>query len=160
MKRISFSSMDYLMKLNDIYKDKAVNMLNGDELKGLNNQGVYINNIDYTIDLGFSFDSDKLIEEMTDKLGFHLDGELNLRIIEEDYKNNVSFWLVDEETDIKIRVKIYNKFIQSMESPAVRKQWGSHLLHWINNDNKQRRAAQYDKLISEIMWQNIFSNKL
>ena len=141
-----FKSMDYLMKLNDIDKDKAIHILTGDELKGLNNQGVYINNIDYTIDLGFSFDSDKLIEEMTEKLGFHFEGELNLRIIEEDYKNNVSFWLVDEETDIKIRVKIYNKFIQSMESPAVRKLWGSHLLHWINNDNKQLNEATYKSL--------------
>ena len=28
-----------------------------------------------------------------------------------------------------------------MESPAVRKHWGSHLLHWINNDNKQLNEA-------------------
>ena len=79
------------MKLNDIDKNKAINIFNGDELKGLKNQGVYINNIDYTIDFWFSFDSDKLIEEMIDKFDFHYDGELNVRIIEEDYKNNVSF---------------------------------------------------------------------
>ena len=141
-----FKAMDFLMKLNDIDKDKAINILKGDELKGLNNQGIYINNIDYTIDLGFSFDSDKLIEELIEKFDFHYDGELNLRIIEEDYKNNVSFWLVDELTDIKIRVKIYNKFIQSLESPAVRKSWGSHLLHWINNDNKQLNEATIKSL--------------
>ena len=58
------------MKLNDIDKDKAINILKGDELKGLNNQGVYINNIDYTIDLGFSFDSDKLIEGLIKNLMF------------------------------------------------------------------------------------------
>ena len=80
-----FKAMDFLMKLNDIDKDKAINILKGDELKGLNNQGIYINNIDYTIDLGFSFDSDKLIEELTENFDFHYDGELNLRIIEEDY---------------------------------------------------------------------------
>ena len=57
-----FKAMGFLMKLNDIDKNKSINILNGDELKGLNNQGVSINNIDYTIDLGFSFDSDKLIE--------------------------------------------------------------------------------------------------
>ena len=26
--------------------------------------------------------------------------------------------------------------MQAIESPAVRKSWGSHLLHWINNDNQ------------------------
>ena len=56
-------------------------------------------------------------------------------------KNKVSFRLVDEMADIKIRVELYNKFIQAMESPAVRKFWGSHLLHWINNGNKQLNEA-------------------
>ena len=45
------------MKLNDIDKEKAIDILIGDELKVLNNQGVYMNNIDYTRDIGFSFDT-------------------------------------------------------------------------------------------------------
>jgi len=141
-----FKSMDFLMKLNDIEYEKATYILKDQELKGLNNQGIHINNVDFTVDMGFSFDSDKLIEELINNFDFHYDGELHLRIIEEDYKNNVSFWLIDEMTDIKIRVKIYNKFVQALESPAVRKQWGSHLLHWINNDNKQLNEAAKQSL--------------
>ena len=101
---------------------------------------MHINNVAFTIDVGFSF-TDKLIEEFINNFDFHYEGELNLRTIEEYYKNNVSFWLIDELTDIKIKVRIYNKFIQALESPAVRKFWGSHLLHWINNDNKQLNEA-------------------
>ena len=136
-----FKSIEFIMKLNDIDQNKAIQILSGAELQGLNNQGVYINDIDFTIDIGLTFDTKKLIDELIDKFDFHYDGELHLRTIEEDYENNVSFWLVDDETDIKIRVKCYNKFIQSLESPAVRKQCGSHLLNWINNENKMLDEA-------------------
>ena len=136
-----FKSIEFIMKLNDIDQNKAIQILSGAELQGLNNQGVYINDIDFTIDIGLTFDTKKMIDELIDKFDFHYDGELHLRIIEEDYDNNVSFWFVDDETDIKIRVKLYNKFIQSLESPAVRKQCGSHLLNWINNENKMLDEA-------------------
>ena len=69
------------------------------------------------------------------KFDFHYDSELHLRISEEHYLNTDSFWFVGDETDITIRCDIYSKFIQSLESPAVRIMWGSHLLHWINNDS-------------------------
>lgn len=142
----SFKLMDYLIKLNDIDKDRANNILQGQELQALNNQGIYINNIDYTVDLGFSFDSDILINELMTNFNFHFDGELHLRFIEEKYKNIVHFWILDKLTDIKIRVKIYNKFIQTMESPAVRTSTGSHLLHWINHDNKDFDDAIFKSL--------------
>ena len=93
------------MKVNDIEYDKATYILKGEELKGLNNQGVHINNVDFTIDMGFSFNTDKLTEGLINNFDVHDEGELNLRIIEEYYKNNVSFWLIDETTDNKIRVK-------------------------------------------------------
>ena len=76
-----------------------------------------------------------MIEYLIDKFDFHYGGELNLRIIEEDYDTNASFWLVDDETGMNIRVTLYKNNIQAMGSPAVRKSCGSHLLHWINNDN-------------------------
>ena len=56
------------MKLNDIDQAKAINILEGGELLGLNNQGIYIDNVDFTIDCGFTFDTDKLIDELLKKM--------------------------------------------------------------------------------------------
>jgi len=58
-----------------------------------------------------------------------------------NYNNEISFWIIDEITGIEIRSKIYNKFIQTMESPAVRTAFGSHICKWINNKNKTINEA-------------------
>ena len=74
---------------------------------------------------------------------------------------------MDDETDMKIRVKLYNKFIQAMESPAVRTWCGSHLLHWINNNNNELNKATdkslnygYTRLEMTFYTETIPSNEL
>ena len=135
-----FKSNEFIMKFNDIDQAKAVNILEGDELLGLNSQGIYIDDVDFTIDCGFAFDTDKLIYELVKSLIF----------------------IMSDKYDVTIRVKLYNKFIQGLQSYAVRKQYGSHLLQWINNENKQLDKAIEKSLIVDCtrIETTVYTNKI
>jgi hypothetical protein len=37
----------------------------------------------------------------------------------------------------QMRMKIYNKFVQTIESPSVNGKWGTHLHDWVNNKGNQ-----------------------
>jgi hypothetical protein len=134
-----YKTIEYKLTLNDIDINKALKYLKGDYIKALKNKCVYLHDIDFTRDIGFSFDTNNLLNEMIDNYDFHYDGEKHKRIIVKEYDNEISFWFIDE--DIEIRVKIYNKFIQMIESPAVRSSFGSHICKWINNKNKMINEA-------------------
>lgn len=43
-----------------------------------------------------------------------------------------------------LRMKIYNKFVQSMKSPGVRQDLGCHIWHWTNNPGGQLYKAIND----------------
>ena len=75
--------------------------LKGDYIKALNDKCIYLHDIDMTRDIGFSFDTNNLINEMIDKYDFHYDGEKHKRIIEKDYNNEISFWIIDEDIEIR-----------------------------------------------------------
>ena len=125
--------------MNEIDINKALKFFNDGYIEALNEKCIYLHDIDFTRDIGFSFDTDNLINEMIDKYDFHYDGEKHKRIIEKDYNNNVEFWIIYE--DLEIRIKIYNKFIQTIESPAVRTNYGSHIAKWVNNKNQTLNKA-------------------
>lgn len=134
-----YKTIEYKITLNEIDINKALKYLNDEYIDALNGKCIYLHDIDFTRDIGFSFDTDNLINEMIDKFDFHYDGEKHKRIIEKDYNNEVSFWIIYE--DFEIRIKIYNKFIQTIESPSTRGAFGSHIAKWINNKNKRINDA-------------------
>ena len=70
-----YKSIEYKLTLNDIDINKELKYLKGDYLKALNNKCIYLHDIDYTRDIGFSFDTGNLLNEMINDVGFHLEGE-------------------------------------------------------------------------------------
>ena len=138
-----YKVIDYKITLNEIDMNKALLFLN-DNMDCLNSKCLYLHDIDYTIDMGFGFDTNNLKNELEKRFDFHYEGDKNRRFIQKDYDNNVEFWVVDEDENIDIRVKIYNKYIQMMESPSVRENYGSHICKWINSKNKT-----FDKAIEK-----------
>ena len=68
------NTIEFIMKLNYIDHAKTINILEGNEWLGLNNHGIYIDNVDVTIDCGFTFDTDTLIDEFSKQFDFHYEG--------------------------------------------------------------------------------------
>ena len=93
------------MKFNDIDQAKAVNILKGDKLLGFNNQGMYIDEVDFTIDCGFTFDTDELIDELWKSLIFIM-RENYIWGLSKKYNDEFSLWIEDEYDDVKIMVKL------------------------------------------------------
>ena len=110
-------------------------------LERLNREGLYVGDIDFTQDFKGLFDKDRLIKYML-SIGYRLQGKKIKKDLEEykatilDNNQHVSRNCLTfiTKTDVgTTRYKIYNKFVQSMESPSVRGKIGHHIKDWVNN---------------------------
>jgi hypothetical protein len=118
----------------------------------LKENNIYINDVDFTRDFGGVINKQDFINYLLDN-GFRMEGDVgNYKESKRTIKNNnnlvgnscVSF--VRKSEDGTMRYKIYNKFIQSMESAGVRKSIGNHILHWTNNPEIYLKEAIYKSL--------------
>ena len=96
---------------------------------------IYVHDIDITRDYAGVVDMAHLREHLQ-----YMDDIVLLDNQDKVGNNCVSFMRTTEE-DIRCRYKYYNKFIQSVESPGVRKKVGSHLIHWSNNPEPPLKEA-------------------
>lgn len=143
------------LKLTQLYLTLTVEKIEA----GLNKLGLYIYDYDLTTDIKGCIDKQKFIEYLIDKHGFTLgEGQKDKNIIENDHTVSntcLSFWL-ENETGF-LRVKLYDKFKQSLESGSVRSNVGSHLNNWINNPGSKlrdtlKRSVPYGVLRVEISY--------
>ena len=114
---------------------------NKDNLDRLNREGLYVGDIDFTQDFKGLFDKDMLIKYML-SIGYRLEGKKIKKDLEE-YKATIldnnqyvsrNCLTFITKTDVgTTRYKIYNKFVQSLESPSVRGKVGHHIKDWVNN---------------------------
>ena len=106
----------------------------------LQEEGLYINDIDITQDFTGTFNKTQLIQYLVEQdKRFQVEGCSKHReytIMDNDCSVGAScltFLYNDPLTEQTIRYKYYNKFVQSMESAGVRETVGNHMLDWISN---------------------------
>jgi len=110
------------------------------ELKKLLNKGLFIHDIDYTQDVAGCINKHKFIDYLEQRgEGFYLEEPDEKRDPHLRIKNNddttgrhcLTFIIV--KNGMILRIKFYNKFIQSMESGSVRASIGGHVADFVNN---------------------------
>ena len=114
-------------------------VVDNDTVSILHEHKFYVHDIDLTQDFAGTFNQQQLIKHLLSTGEFCIEGshERTLYTIKDD-DNKVGRSCLeimghDVLTGQSIRYKYYNKFIQSLESPGVRKTVGNHLSHWIHN---------------------------
>ena len=98
---------------------------------------LYLNDVDVTRDFIGSFDRQDLIDHLltNEEERFCLDGSEDIaecRILMNAHKvgYNCLTW-IETVSGIQLRYKIYNKFVQMLESESVRKNIGNHWESWV-----------------------------
>lgn len=111
-----------------------------EHLKYLNKGGLFIHDIDYTQDVAGCIDKHNFIDYLIKRReGFYLEetderGDPHLRIKDNDNitgRHCLTFLIV--KNGMILRIKFYNKFVQSMESGSVRSNIGGHVADFVNN---------------------------
>ena len=137
-----YSILKYKISTSELKLKQLINIFTTDNiLNGLNKSGLYICDYDITTDLKGCIDKELFINYLLKNHNFTFgDGKRHKNIIENDSTVSntcLSFWL-ENETGF-LRVKLYDKFKQSMESGSVRGNVGSHFNNWINNPGVKLR---------------------
>lgn len=104
-------------------------------------RGMFQQDIDLTKDVGCSFDKAKLADLI---MNLPPDTEMMCTVVDNDKtvgKHCLTFISTCPDTGIVIRFKIYNKFIQAVETAGVADMFGYSVDDWINNkDDKMRES--------------------
>ena len=120
-------------------------------MKKWNDDGLYINDIDYTVDIRGCMDKELLIQHLISNYSYNMEkqdttpdtldngGKIILDNTHLVGSHCLTFF--SKDNDIKKRKKFYNKFIQSLESRSVRSKIGSHISEWVNNPEERLRTT-------------------
>ena len=115
------------------------------KIKYLADNNIFINDIDFTQDFSGVINKENVIKHLLSRDDFRLQGSSESAehtILDNDFKiskNCLTF--IKHTNNGDVRFKFYNKFIQSLESPSVRGQVGSHLGDYISNPNLDLKQA-------------------
>lgn len=137
-----YSTLKYKISTNELKLSQLYETLTPEKIhSGLNKLGLYIYDYDITTDVKGCIDKKQFIDYLMHKHNFTFaEGQKHKNIIENDKTVSntcLSFWL--ENSTGFLRVKLYDKFKQSLESGSVRGNVGSHLNNWINNPGYKLR---------------------
>ena len=155
-----YSTLKYKISTNELKLTQLYNTLTEEKIHaGLNKLGLYIYDYDLTTDIKGCTDKQKHINHLMENHGLTFgEGQKHKNIIENDQTVSntcLSFWL--ENATGFLRVKLYDKFKQSLESGSVRGNVGSHLNNWINNPGQKirdtlKRSIEFGILRLEISY--------
>jgi len=138
-----FYYQEYKIACADVPYQTVLTFLRGKEY---NNYSLYLKDIDITLDYAGSFNRDEVVQCMEEQLGFRCEGEHkhgertilnNVR-----YVGNNCLTYMEEVDDVTTRCKIYNKFVQALESKAVRGYVGQHWRDWVAAENTRLAEAR------------------
>lgn len=102
-------------------------------------RGLFLQDFDLTKDVGCSFDKKRLVDLISAD-----DPHGVFTVIQNDSTVGtqcLTFMYTCPNTGIVIRFKIYNKFIQSLQTAGVADMFGYSLQEWINNKDPKMRAS-------------------
>jgi hypothetical protein len=134
------------VSLADSTYEKVTTFLNSETCRGLlEEEDVFIHDVDFTRDHMRLFCKQELIRYLLNEEDFRMakfasvgTTEGTAYIIDKNRlasRNCLTF--VRGTDNGTVRYKLYNKFVQSMESPSVRGKVGSHVADWVNNPEKE-----------------------
>ena len=114
-------------------------------IKSFNDEGIYINDIDFTQDFAGVINKEEVVRYLIENKDYVMEGYNTTGdyIIMDNNKlvgKNCLTFLHNTEHG-RVRYKFYNKFIQSIESPSVRGKIGSHIADWLYNPDEQLRNS-------------------
>ena len=105
-------------------------------MQTLTNNGIYVNDMDFTQDYRGVIDKTQVIEYLVNQHEYRIDAdsdEDDYHILSNDEVVSLNCLSIIHSTEqCRIRYKIYNKFVQMCESPSVRNAVGNHFAHWIH----------------------------
>ena len=108
--------------------------------------GMFIKDIDVTMDYAGSFDKDEVIDHLTANEGFREQGtcEEALRTIinNDSTVGNNCLTYMETIAGITIRQKIYNKMVQMLECKSVRSSVGCHWKDWVCQKDTRLATAR------------------
>ncbi|KAK8838418.1 hypothetical protein M9Y10_033047 [Tritrichomonas musculus] len=116
-----------------------------DAIKSFNNEGIYINDIDFTQDFAGVINKTEVMQYLIENKNYVMEGYNDTGdyiIMDNDKlvgKNCLTF--IHNTEHGRVRYKFYNKFVQSIESPSVRGKIGSHIADWLYNPDEQLRNS-------------------
>ncbi len=129
--KVELSSLDYKYVI-DAFSKKNI--------KYLINNFVYIGDIDFTLDMQGSFNKQEIINYLLTQKNFRM------QHVTEDNEENRNFYngtILDNNHLVgrnclsfmqdNIRYKVYNKFVQSIETKNNKDKIGTNIYNWINN---------------------------
>lgn len=109
-------------------------------------RGLFLCDVDCTIDYAGSFNRDQVIESMVSKFDFrcqgtHQDGEKTI-LDNSIFVGNNCLTYIEDVNGITTRCKIYNKMVQMLECKAVRESIGCHWRDWVIQDDTRLATAR------------------
>ena len=127
--------------LADVEIKKIVSIITSKEkIKNLEEQGIYLSDVDFTRDFMGVINKKKLKDYLLELDNFTMEGDYGEReytvLDNGKYVSNNCLTFIGKGEYGTIRFKLYNKFVQSMESPSVREKIGNHISDWCNNPQK------------------------
>ena len=144
--------------LSKIDPEQVFALINNiDAIQYLHKNNIYIHDIDFTRDYKGVFNKKQVIKHLVDNHGFveqedvHGDVDDPVIINNNHYVSNNCLTFIRDTSIGRIRYKFYNKFVQAMESPSVRKNIGSHIADWINNPEPRLKEAINNSLDTGIL---------
>ena len=124
--------------------------------KTLEDNNIFIHDIDFTRDYKGLFNKTELVDHLINNCGFrkentYNDSDTTIIANSNTVSKNCLTFIKTVEGNGTIRYKFYNKFVQSMESPSVRNRVGSHINDWCNNPELELNRAINNSLETGIL---------
>ena len=98
-------------------------------------RNIFLKDIDITMDYACSFDKDEVIQHLTTKKGFRVQGsanDVNGTILDNaNLVDNNSLTYMETVDGLTTPCKIYKKMVQMLESKSVRENVGQHWKDWV-----------------------------
>ena len=100
----------------------------------LRDNGLHINDIDFTRDYTGVIDKEEVIQHLlqTEDYSTNAEDYTPYHILSNDNAVSKNCLTILQEDLVRVRYKFYNKFVQMVESPSVRNAVGNHYANWIN----------------------------
>jgi hypothetical protein len=144
-----YFKQEFKVATANLFYEDVMNYLRVGSYKTFN---LFLNDVDVTMDYCGSFDT----EELTDHLLINeeegrfclqdsedTDAECTILLNSHKVGYNCLTW-IETVGGLKLRYKIYNKFVQMLESEAVRKNIGNHWQTWVEQFNTTLAEARDD----------------
>lgn len=140
---IKFFWQEFKVSCANLPMDRVLQYLRSEAYTGF---GLFLKDIDFTIDLCGSFDKEEVKEYLIQNSGFRMAGswdEQPRTILDNETKvgrNCLTF--MEKINGYQVRLKFYDKMIQMLECKGVRQSVGQHIQSWVTQKDTRLASAR------------------